>query len=59
MINSNYIRFSSNKTITINSSKLYSISFITRMLRDGDFKKVTGEVIKDDDINECRKIYFT
>lgn len=38
---------------------LYSISFIARMLRDGDFKKVTNVVIKDNEINECRKIYFT
>ena len=38
---------------------VYSISFITRMLRDGDFNKVTREVVKDDEINKCRKIYFT
>lgn len=38
---------------------VYSISFILRMLKDGDFETITNNVIKDDKINVCRQVYFT
>ena len=67
---SNYIKKKLNKEpdVKINKNRhqykgwdcgVYSISFITRMLRDGDFEKISKNIVKDDEINVCRNVYFT
>lgn len=38
---------------------VYSINFILRLLKGEGFKEITKNVTKDDDINLCRKVYFT
>lgn len=38
---------------------LYSISFILRMLRGDSFEQITGKPIADEEINKCRKYYFS
>lgn len=38
---------------------VYSISFVTRMLKTGDFKNICQNIVKDKDINVCRTVYFT
>jgi hypothetical protein len=37
---------------------VYSINFILRLLQDGDFKNITENITKDDEITKCRKTYF-
>jgi hypothetical protein len=38
---------------------VYSIAFILRLLRGDDFKVFQEKRISDEEINECRKVYFT
>ena len=37
---------------------VYSLNFILRLLNGDSFKQITQEKTKDDDINECRDVYF-
>ena len=37
---------------------VYSLHFIIKMLEGNTFKNVTENIIDDDKINECRKVYF-
>lgn len=37
---------------------VYSLHFIIKMLEGKTFKEVTENIVSDDDINKCRKIYF-
>lgn len=38
---------------------VYSIAFISRLLRGDNFKVFQEKRISDEEINECRKVYFT
>ena len=38
---------------------VYSINFILRLLKGESFKEITENITKDDDMNLCRKVYFT
>lgn len=38
---------------------VYSINFIVRMARGDGFDKVINNVTKDEEMNNCRKVYFT
>lgn len=38
---------------------VYSINFILRLLKGETFKYITENITKDDDVNQCRKEYFT
>ena len=37
---------------------VYSISFILRILDGETFDKITAKRIPDDEVKQCRKIYF-
>ena len=37
---------------------VYSVNFILRILQGDSFKNICDKIITDDQINECRKIYF-
>ena len=37
---------------------VYSLHFIIKMLEGNSFNDVTQNIVSDDDINKCRKIYF-
>ena len=37
---------------------IYSIRFLTRMLKGDSFEKICNDAIPDDTVNKCRKIYF-
>lgn len=37
---------------------VYSINFILRMVNEESFENITENITTDDEINECRKIYF-
>jgi len=37
---------------------VYSINFIVKMLKHGDFYKISNTPISDEKINVCRKVYF-
>lgn len=38
---------------------VYSINFILRLLKGETFDDISGTKVKDREINECRKVYFT
>jgi hypothetical protein len=38
---------------------VYSINFILRNLKGDTFDKIVGTRISDDNVNKCRKVYFT
>uniref|UniRef100_A0A6C0J4E8 Ubiquitin-like protease family profile domain-containing protein n=1 Tax=viral metagenome TaxID=1070528 RepID=A0A6C0J4E8_9ZZZZ len=38
---------------------VYSINFILRLLKGESFDYITKNITKDDDMNECRKVYFS
>lgn len=38
---------------------VYSINFILRLLKGESFKEITENITKDDDMNLCRRVYFT
>lgn len=38
---------------------VYSINFILRLLKGESFNEITQNITKDDDINLCRRVYFT
>ena len=37
---------------------VYSMNFIIRLLNGQTFTAITQNIIKDDTMNECRKVYF-
>jgi len=37
---------------------VYSINFIVKMLKHGDFYKICNSPVSDDKMNVCRKVYF-
>jgi hypothetical protein len=37
---------------------VYSINFILRIVKGESFDHITKNIIKDDEMNECRKVYF-
>lgn len=37
---------------------VYSMNFLIRMARGDDFDKLCAEIIPDDKMNKCRKVYF-
>ena len=37
---------------------VYSMNFIIRLLNGESFNAITQNITKDDDMNECRKVYF-
>lgn len=37
---------------------VYSINFILRLLSGQDFKYITKNITKDDEVSKCRKVYF-
>lgn len=38
---------------------VYSMNFIIRLLNGETFNTITQNITKDDDMNECRKVYFS
>ena len=38
---------------------VYSINFILRLLKGESFEEITNNITKDDDVNLCRRVYFT
>jgi len=38
---------------------VYSVNFILRLLKGDTFDKISNIPVADDNINECRKVYFT
>lgn len=38
---------------------VYSINFILRLLQGESFEKITENITKDDDMNLCRRVYFS
>jgi hypothetical protein len=37
---------------------VYSVNFILRLLNGENFKDITSNIVSDDKVNECRKVYF-
>lgn len=38
---------------------VYSINFILRLLKGESFQEITQNITKDDDVNLCRRVYFS
>jgi Ulp1 family protease len=38
---------------------VYSINFILRLLKGETFDEITNNITLDEEVNKCRKVYFT